>query len=523
MIELLNQTARSWADAFGPALVQNTIFLGLLLLVLSRLRRISAGMKQALATIGVAKLLLPPFVPVGMGAPGSHEARSVTEAAASVVLVPSPAGVVEGSAPGTELSLLGLAFLIWAAATGLVLAGSLLSTVRLAWALRDASPVTGPEVRAELLGTGIGVRRSGRTGMPLTWGLRPRTIFVPPLWDDWSPECRRQVLRHELAHIRRFDGPVQFLQIWARALYFFHPLVHLLHRRLEEYREMACDDAASGSARASRLAYSRNLVEIAESVTRGPVPVETASALFGRRRELLNRVRYQTEGRSIMSVTRKGAVLAAAVLLVLPFSLYLSDTTPEAPGGAAVAGAKTGSGAPAVTIALDQADAALPEAKAEQLLAKKVTKATENIDPNAVIRIVCDEKVPMATLFAVQDLLMDQGLYRVSYAVGEKKGLPLVLPAPKMKQQLARVSPEHLAAVHLTAGGGVLLDGRKAKPGAVAEWIQKRLQADSMLVVLLSADPDARYGQFTDALAQAKQAGAERISVGPPMKIKKRG
>jgi bla regulator protein BlaR1 len=69
------------------------------------------------------------------------------------------------------------------------------------------------------------------------------------------------ILDHELAHIREWDGLAQTFQMILRALYFFHPLVWLINRRLDAYREMACDDDA-GMCRTGSFGYARMLASV---------------------------------------------------------------------------------------------------------------------------------------------------------------------------------------------------------------------------------------------------------------------
>ena len=137
------------------------------------------------------------------------------------------------------------------------------------------------------------------------------------------------VLLHEMAHLNRHDGIVLIMQIFARAIYFYHPFVALLDRRLSEYREMACDDATVGRDRDSGVEYSRYLVEIAESVVRCPAVCGSASALIRRKNELLRRVSYQLEEGRMRSIsrTRVMVLMAAIVLLAVSLSWYRGEAS----------------------------------------------------------------------------------------------------------------------------------------------------------------------------------------------------
>jgi beta-lactamase class D len=68
------------------------------------------------------------------------------------------------------------------------------------------------------------------------------------------------VLTHELAHIKRFDYPVNLLQTVIEALMFYHPAVRWISRTIRLEREQACDDLAI-TVTGDVLTYARALVE----------------------------------------------------------------------------------------------------------------------------------------------------------------------------------------------------------------------------------------------------------------------
>jgi beta-lactamase regulating signal transducer with metallopeptidase domain len=101
--------------------------------------------------------------------------------------------------------------------------------------------------------------------MPLTWGFfRPR-ILLPAGAMEWSPDRRRTVLSHELAHIARHDWPAQIFAELTRALYWFHPLVWFACARLRSESERACDDSVLNSG-VDPSHYATQLLDLARTL-----------------------------------------------------------------------------------------------------------------------------------------------------------------------------------------------------------------------------------------------------------------
>ena len=109
--------------------------------------------------------------------------------------------------------------------------------------------------------------------MPMAFGTRRPAILLPAVAEIWSEDQRRSVLLHELAHVARHDCLTQSLAAVACAIYWVHPGVWWIARRLRIERELACDDRVL-AAGADPDSYASQLLEFAYSLR-----VETAPAL----------------------------------------------------------------------------------------------------------------------------------------------------------------------------------------------------------------------------------------------------
>jgi beta-lactamase regulating signal transducer with metallopeptidase domain len=164
------------------------------------------------------------------------------------------------------------------------------------YALPDASLAIQTEVA--LLAERLRLRRVPKvkndlnTATPFVTGLWVFTLVIPDrMLADLQPMVRSALLIHELAHIRRGDLLVRWLQNIARLVFFFWPPVWWACRRLERYAEIACDEWAIRLSSVKAEAYADALLSIARGVRARPWPacevglsssVGTMSARFER-------------------------------------------------------------------------------------------------------------------------------------------------------------------------------------------------------------------------------------------------
>jgi hypothetical protein len=90
-------------------------------------------------------------------------------------------------------------------------------------------------------------------------------VILPATMRDAEPGELTAVFCHELAHIRRRDFLSNILIELLAVPLFFHPALHWIRRRIQETRELACDDMAA-EAMAARHNYAHHLLQLARKM-----------------------------------------------------------------------------------------------------------------------------------------------------------------------------------------------------------------------------------------------------------------
>ncbi len=287
MIEIVGAFARLGFAVLGWAILhflwQGALLGGVLEAVLLSLRRARPAVRERVALVGIAVLLLifgATAVRIGQGVlAGIENALRVGSFAPPVDR--SLAARIGGIAP-----FVGLVWLTLVVVQALLLARSLRALRR----LRENAIALHPSETMTLvadLARRLGLRRtvplcvSHAVDVPTLAGWRSPVILLPADAVRSLPaDALAGVIAHELAHVRRRDAVTQVFLVLARALLFFHPCVHRLVRIAEHERERCCDDAAL-LAGTSPMHYARALVQLerlrpqpmsfAVAATRGPL------------------------------------------------------------------------------------------------------------------------------------------------------------------------------------------------------------------------------------------------------------
>lgn len=123
---------------------------------------------------------------------------------------------------------------------------------------------------------------------PMVLGyLKPLILLPVGMISGLSTQQLETILLHELAHIRRNDYLMNFLQTIIESIFFFNPFVRMLSNEVRREREYCCDDIVVGM-HGNSSAYVHALVRLAEARLGAPA---FALPLTGDKNQLLGRIK----------------------------------------------------------------------------------------------------------------------------------------------------------------------------------------------------------------------------------------
>ena len=112
---------------------------------------------------------------------------------------------------------------------------------------------------------------SAQTVEPAVFGvLRPVLLWPRDLGDRIGDAQLEALLAHELCHVRRRDNLAMALHMLVEAVFWFHPLVWWIERRLVDERERACDEDVVRLGSDPRV-YAEGILKTSELCVESPL------------------------------------------------------------------------------------------------------------------------------------------------------------------------------------------------------------------------------------------------------------
>ena len=325
-----------------------TAALAALVAVVCRFGRIGPVARHALWVLVLVKFVMPPLVVWPWTAPdplrlARHASREVTQKPAAgsgpfvatgelsrppdTEIVPPLEGPPRAASPAfiDSISPWTLLACIWIAGSLCLGVIEVARQVRLTRRVRMGSPAEASIARrVDELASALGVAPvsvvmlPGSTS-PAVWCLgRPRLLWPAELRSD-SQTCIDGIIVHELAHIKRRDHVVGWLELVGGFVWWWNPLFWSVRRALREQAELACDAWVISALPDGRRAYAESLLALSSPGTPAPPPMAAVMGVrASSRRVLERRLVMIMNGRASLRLPSAGllalALLAAATL-----------------------------------------------------------------------------------------------------------------------------------------------------------------------------------------------------------------
>lgn len=170
----------------------------------------------------------------------------------------------------------------------------------------------------------VGLLESALVSVPVTLGhLKPVILFPIGTLTGLSYSQVEAIIAHELAHIKRADYLVNFLQSVLEILFFYHPAIWWISSIVREERENVCDDIAlEVSEQPAELA--RALVYVGQFETN---QTSLAMSAIGNKNKLIRRVKRMMGENKQKTVRSRVYAASLMLILMMAFGAIACSTT----------------------------------------------------------------------------------------------------------------------------------------------------------------------------------------------------
>ena len=188
------------------------------------------------------------------------------------------------------------------------------------------------------------VRIVAATVSPLLWscGSRVTLLFPVALLKRLDSDSIATLLMHELAHYRRGDHWVRWLELVATSLFWWHPVVWWARYQIEDSEEECCDACVVAQVPQMPRTYAEALLDTIDFLCNAPKDMPPLASGLGNAAVLRRRLTKIMSGPSANSMShrlRLSVGLLAAFLLPMGPLVFGSGTNLAIrPAGIAAAG-----------------------------------------------------------------------------------------------------------------------------------------------------------------------------------------
>jgi len=257
----------------------------------------------------------------------------------------APAAVVEAAPPtppaasawpvAPSIRLLQTLAAAWVAGSLLFLAVQVVRARRMIRLVRQSEPVDGSlhdcvvRLSRRLGIEPVEVVQVAGLNPPAIWCLgRPVLLWPARLPAAIASQSIQGLVLHELAHVRRRDHWVGWVELLAGVIWWWNPLFWYVRHQVRENAELACDGWVVDVLPGGRRAYAEGLLSVCEFMSRRPAPMPAVGVNTGGRRFLERRLAMIMKERIRLRLPRLGLItIGLLAMTALPAWSKKPDTT----------------------------------------------------------------------------------------------------------------------------------------------------------------------------------------------------
>ena len=158
------------------------------------------------------------------------------------------------------------------------------------------------------------VLKSNNSFSPFSVGFI-KNYIVFPTKEDYEPEDRNFIYKHELCHINNHDVWMKLLCLVIICIHFYNPFVYILLVMYGILSEYACDSyAVENLSDIQRKRYARLLVEL--SCTDAPLPIVWKNSFSFTKFNLKRRILYIMKKNGMSKLSKRFTVITLSILSV---------------------------------------------------------------------------------------------------------------------------------------------------------------------------------------------------------------
>lgn len=174
--------------------------------------------------------------------------------------------------------------------------------------------------------------------------VRPMLLLPEGIFDRLTPPQMATVIAHELCHVRNHDNLAATIQMFVETVFWFHPLVWWIGKRMQQERERACDEEVLSTMAGKPHVYADAILGVCRMYMESPL--ECVAGVAGS--DLRKRIEAIMENRKrqSMNYAKKALLWSAAIAAVLaPVAIGVANApavhaqTPSTVATVATAGA----------------------------------------------------------------------------------------------------------------------------------------------------------------------------------------